>query len=137
MVTSTLLGLIPKCHQMWLRNQMCVHERVCVLQCALKKLCMPYNYWHILILQRRRSLKKNFIPQINLAASFFPHINKWKEKKNQKWMPGPEMHIKFKVLNNISVIISRWNWGSLSSSVYAYAILSLKICKYLSTTAQQ
>ncbi|XP_049633519.1 LOW QUALITY PROTEIN: WD repeat-containing protein 64 [Suncus etruscus] len=26
--------------------------------------------------KRRRSLKKNFIPQINLAASFFPHINK-------------------------------------------------------------
>lgn len=43
--------------------------------------------------QQRRSLKRNFIPQINLTSSFFPTIPKWREKNH--WLLWLELHIKW------------------------------------------
>lgn len=59
---------------------------------------------------RKRSLKRNLVPQINLT-SFFPSISKWREK-NQKWLLGPDLHIKWQDLNGTPVLISGWKWGS-------------------------
>lgn len=77
---------------------------------------------------RRRSLKRNLIPQINLASSFFPAIPRWREK-SQKWLLWPELHIKWEGLNDTPVFISGWNWGSTRHCypyLYPQTVLSME-----------
>lgn len=78
--------------------------------------------------QRRRSLKRNLVPQVNLASSFFPAIPKWREK-NQKWLLLSELYTKGQGLSYTPVFISGWKWGSINQycypSLYPHAILSV------------
>ena len=73
--------------------------------------------------QRRRSLKRNLVPQVNLASSFFPAIPKWKEK-NQKWLLLSELYIKGQGLNYIPVFISGWKWGSINQILLSISVSS-------------
>lgn len=73
--------------------------------------------------QRRRSLKRNLVPQVNLASSFFPAIPKWKEK-NQKWLLFSGLYTKGQGLSYTPVFISGWKSGSINQILLSISVSS-------------